>query len=120
MRSVVYAFFEEKPGIRMKDGRTGYEFKCGAKICKGRKRKLTVWQDKRDKGLTGNLCRHADVCFGKACVDNAIANNSLQNVREGLRNAKVAKDGTVTAFFKQSGKEAVQYSNRSLTDDDSR
>jgi len=103
------------PAIVIVGDRRIHEFRCNALSCKGRgkcPRIVRRYLDKKDRNSTGNLRRHARLCWGDENVLGADACGNLANARDGLSNAKKLKDGSITAAFKRTEKEIATYSNR--------
>ena len=112
--SPIYAFFEPLPKITVINGQQSHEFICSAPICKGNgSDKRVVWHflDKADKGSTSNMRKHAQHCWGNDIIkkaDEAKHELTLDNIREGLKEAKM-EDGSIVAFFDRKGKGRVKY-----------
>lgn len=73
-----------------------------------------------DRSSTGNLRRHARVCWGDETITKADTSKDLKYARkevEKIRN--VARDGSITAAFsKVEGQGRVGYSHRQFTADE--
>jgi len=103
------------PSIVIIDGRRVHEFTCTALGCKGRgrePRKVRRYLDTTDRNSTGNLRKHARLCWGIENIAGADACGNLNNARVALNNAKKLKDGSITAVFKRKGKGKLTYSHR--------
>jgi hypothetical protein len=113
--SPIYAFFQQIPSIVSVDGRRVHEFKCAASNCKGRGKNPRIVQrylDTSDRNSTGNLRKHARLCWGDKILGSADACGDLNSAREGLDKAKMLKDGSITAAFERKGKGKVTFSHR--------
>src|SRR6266481_2733729 len=74
--SPIYAFFEPMPSIVVVDGRRVHEFRCMAGFCKGRGKNSRIVQrylDTSDRNSTGNLRKHARICWGDEVLQGAQA-----------------------------------------------
>lgn len=97
------------------DGRRVHEFRCTASNCKGRGKNPRIirrYLDTSDRNSTGNLRKHARVCWGDEILRGADACADLDGAQYGLDRAKRQKDGTITAAFERNGKGKVSYSHR--------
>ncbi len=116
--SPIYAFFEPMPSIVVVDGRRVHEFRCTAGFCKGRGKNSRIvrrYLDTSDRNSTGNLRKHARICWGDEVLQGAQACANLDSAREGLRNAKKQRDGSLTAAFEWKGKGKLTFSHRPHT-----
>jgi len=96
------------------NGRCVHEFRCTASNCKGRgKNPRTVrhYLDTSDRNSTGNLRKHARLCWGDEILCGADACGDLDSAREGLDKAKKLKDGSITMAFERKGKGKVTFSH---------
>jgi len=112
--SPIYAFFQRTPSIVNVDGRRVHEFKCTASNCKGcgkNPRIVRRYLDTSDRNSTGNLRKHARLCWGDEILGSADACGDLESARQGLDHAKMLKDGSITAAFERKGKGKVMYSH---------
>ena len=103
------------PSIVTIDGQRVHEFTCTTSGCKGRGRNPRIvrrYLDTSDRNSTGNLRKHARLCWGDENVLGADACGNLDNARDGLDNAKKLKDGSITAAFDRKGKGNVTFSIR--------
>ena len=85
--SPIYAFFEPTPSIVTIDGRRVHEFKSTASHCKGRgknSRFVRRYLDKADRNSTGNLCKHAWLCWGDEILRGADDCGDIESTRIGL------------------------------------
>jgi hypothetical protein len=85
--SPIYAFFQATPSNVIVDGRRVHEFRCAATNCKGRgKNPRTVrrYLDTTDRNSTGNLRKHARLCWGDEILRGADASGDLNSSQEGL------------------------------------
>ena len=115
MRSPIYSFFHTDVKIeRSEAGRVAHIFKCFAIHCAGKgkdARLVCRFTDKGDKNSTSNLKRHAEGCWGKAIVEQAIECGDISIAQKALKNAML-QDGRITAVFKRTGKGKLTYSHR--------
>lgn len=95
-------------------------FECAAGTCKGRTgRDVRRFLDTGDAKSTGNMRKHAKICWGAETVAAADATKSLVGAREVLSKAKL-KDGSITTEFVRIGKGKVTYSHRQHTKTEAR
>ena len=116
--SPIYAFFQPTPSIEAVDGRRVHEFKCAASHCKGRgknPRFVQRYLDTSDRNSTGNLRKHARLCWGEEILRGADACGDLDSTRKGLDKAKKLQDGSITTAFERKGKGKVTFSHRQHT-----
>jgi hypothetical protein len=73
--------------------------------------------DKNDGNLTGNLRKHAKICWGKEVVEKADGTRDLSAARKALVKAGLAglRDGLITTEFERIGKGKISYSHREHT-----
>lgn len=79
--------------------------------------------DTADKGSTSNMRKHAKHCWGDDIIkkaDEAKEELTLDNIWEGLAEAKNTQDGSIVAFFDRKGKAKVRYMIRQHTYEESR
>jgi hypothetical protein len=113
--SPIYAFFQPTPSIATVDGRRVHEFKCSAVNCKGRGKNPRIvrrYLDTSDRNSTGNLRKHARLCWGEDILLGADACGDIDTTREALGKAKKLKDGSITTAFERKGKGKVTFSHR--------
>lgn len=116
-RSPIYAFFSPEVAITYVNGRRAHDFTCSAKNCKGKgsnPRLVRRYLDKKDKGSTSGLRRHAKICWGEENVERAVEAKNIESARNALKKAKLL-DGSITAVFKRTGKGKITYSHRQHT-----
>jgi hypothetical protein len=118
--SLVYAFFKPTPSIEYIHDRRVHVFECSAKHCKGKNngRMVRRYLDTTDCKSTGNLRKHARVCWGVEAVAAADETGNLGAALDGL--TKLKKDGSITEAFERTGKGKVTYSHRQHTTTQSR
>ncbi len=58
---------------------------------------------------TGNLCKHAKLCWGIDIVDKANKAKDITSIHEGLATAQKKRDRLITASFERLGKGIVTY-----------
>jgi hypothetical protein len=73
--------------------------------------------DTSDAKSTGNLRKHARICWGAETVAAADETRNVDAAREAL---KRVKDGSITEAFERIGKKKVTYSHRQHTTTQSR
>jgi hypothetical protein len=117
--SPIYAFFSPLPTICYIDGRRVHVFECNAKPCKGKGRDprcVNRYLDKKDAKSTGNLRKHARICWGEETVQACDDTKDVLAARVALRQHN-RRDGTVLAAFERVGnlKKKPTYSNRQHT-----
>lgn len=106
----IYAFFEPMPRVIEIEGRPAHVFKCNAHGCKATIRR---YMDTKDAGSTGNLRRHAKLCWGSEVVSAADDARNADEVRTKM--CPGLKDGSITAAFERKGKGKVTYSHHPHT-----
>jgi hypothetical protein len=112
--SPIYVFFKSTPAIEYINQRRVHVFECNAKHCKGKVngRKVRRYLDTTDAKSTGNLRKHARVCWG---VDAVAAADEARNIGAAFDALKKSKDGSITEAFNRVGKVKVTYSHRQHT-----
>lgn len=95
-------------------------FKCIAKSCKGKGRNgrlVNRYLDTGDRKSTGNLWKHAKLCFGEDTLRDADATRDVTKTREILaKNPDNLRDGSLSAVFATHAKgKKVTYSHRQHT-----
>jgi hypothetical protein len=122
-KSPVYSFFYTDVKIEISEaGRVAHIFKCSAIHCQGKgkdARLVRHFTDKGDKNSTSNLKRHAEGCWGKAIVQEAIECGDISIARKALKKATL-RDGRITAVFERTGKGKLTYSHRQHTQSETR
>lgn len=68
--------------------------------------------DTSDAKSTGNLRKHAKICWG---VETVAAADETRNVNDAREALKKVKDGSITEAFERVGKGKVTYSHRQHT-----
>jgi hypothetical protein len=112
--SPIYAFFELTPSIVTVDGWRVHEFRCSASNCKGHgksTRMVRHYLDTTDRNSTGNLHKHAWLCWGEEAICG-VDDCDLKSAREGVARVKNQKDGSLTTAFDWKGQGKVTYSHR--------
>lgn len=121
--SPVYAFFKAVPQIAVIDNRRCHIFECAAPSCKGtgkKPRDVRRYLDTNDRSSTGNLRKHARLCWGNEIVEKADAAKDLAYARKEIGQLKQV-DGSITAAFERvSGKGRIKYSHRQHTSAETR
>lgn len=116
--SPIYAFFQPTPSIETVDGRRVHEFECSASYCKGRGKNPRIvrrYLDTSDRNSTGNLRKHAQMCWGDGILSGADACGDRNSARKGLDKAKKLQDGSITTSFEREGKGKLTFSHRQHT-----
>jgi len=119
--SPIYVFFKPMPSIEYIKERRVHVFECNAKHCKGKGngRMVCRYLDTTDAKSTGNLCKHAKICWGEDVVAAADGTRDVLAAREALGKMKM-KDGSILEAFEQVAKSKVTYSHRQHTTMESR
>jgi hypothetical protein len=102
--SPIYAFFKPTPDIEYVQGRQCHIFHCGATSCKQR---IHHCLDKKDAGLTSNLHKHAESCWGAASVKAVTEIGNIDNAHASVKGLK--EIGTIEASFKKKGGGKIKY-----------
>ena len=112
--SPIYVFFKPTPSIEYIKDRRVHVFECSAKHCKGKGNGRFVhhYLDTSDAKSTGNLRKHAKICWG---VETVAAADETRNVNDAREALKKVKDGSITEAFERVGKGKVTYSHRQHT-----
>jgi hypothetical protein len=72
--------------------------------------------DTGDRKSTGNLRKHAKLCFGEEAVAVADLGNDINTTHATLlKNPDLLRTGLLTALFEQKGKDGVTYSHQQHT-----
>lgn len=111
------------PSIVTVEGRRVHEFNCTASSCKGRGRYPRIvrrYLDTSDRNSTGNLRKHARLCWGDETVLSADACGNKNTVRDGLAKANKLKNGSIAVAFERKGKGKITFSHRQHTNAETR
>ena len=73
---------------------------------------MRCYLDTSDAKSTGNLRKHAKICWG---VETVAAADETRNVNDAREALKKVKDGSITEAFERVGKGKVTYSHRQHT-----
>ena len=94
---------------------------CVAAQCmgKGNGRKVRRYLDTGDAKSTGNLHKHAKICWGKEAVAAAVSTRDVRSVCEALGKLK-SVNTSITAAFQRVAKSKVTYSHRQHTTSEAR
>lgn len=119
----IYAFFEATPDIEHVNGRRVHVFKCLAKSCKGKGRHgrlVNRYLDTTDARSTGNLRKHAKLCWTEATIRAADGTKNLGLAKDAVRKSESCgdklRDTSLTAMFEHlSNNGNVTYSHRQHT-----
>ena len=114
--SPIYVFFKPTPDIVYIKGRRVHVFECSAKCCmgKGNGRMVRQYLDTGDAKSTGNLRKHAKICWGEEAVTAADNTKDVRAAREVPSKLK-SVDSSITAAFERIAKDKVTYSHRQHT-----
>jgi len=114
--SPIYVFFKSVPTIEYVKECRVHVFECEAAQCmgKGNGRKVRRYLDTGDAKSTGNLHKHAKICWGSEAVAAALSTRDVRSAREALGNLK-SVDASITAAFQRVGKKKGTYSHRQHT-----
>ena len=93
--SPIYAFFEA-PRLVNQKGCPAHKFKCSRQGCAATVRH---YLDKKDAGATGNLHKHAKVCWGGAAMDAADNAASADEACKAII-PNILKDGSIAVAYK--------------------
>jgi hypothetical protein len=108
-RSPIYSFFSPEVTINYEGGRLYHFFPCSARKCKSKMGGIRRYQDSKDKNSTANLRHHALCCFGAEAVRDRLSAHEAE-----------ARSGSIFAAFARQGQKPFTYSNRNLTDNETR
>ncbi|KAI0738567.1 hypothetical protein C8Q80DRAFT_1071694, partial [Daedaleopsis nitida] len=112
----VYTFYLPEVEIGHDRGRRYHAFTCARKGCKlvAEKKTLKRFLDTADKKSTGNLRKHARVCWGAEILETADKAADADEVRRSILPGHL-RDGSITAHFARKKGSAVTYSHRQHT-----
>jgi len=78
-------------------------FECTAAVCRGKGHKPQIvrcYLDTADHTSTGNLRKHAKICWGEEMIQKGDDSKDLCIAREEVMKAcKLKSDGSITAIF---------------------
>ena len=99
--SPIYVFFKPMPSIMYIKGHHVHVFECAATCCmgKGNGRMVRQYLDTGDAKSTGNLWKHAKICWGEEAMSAADNTKDVRAAREALGKMK-SVDSSITAAFK--------------------
>jgi hypothetical protein len=114
-------FFNSIPSIEYIKERRVHVFECNAKHCKGKGngRMVRRYLDTTDAKSTGNLRKHARVCWGDEAVVAADQTRDVRTARDALEKMST-KDGSILEAFGRVAKSKVTYSHRQHTKTETR
>ena len=114
--SPIYVFFKPVPTNEYIKERCVHIFECAAVNCLGKGNGWFVcrYLDTGDAKSTGNLHKHAKICWGEQVVAAAVKTRNVQSAREALAGLK-SVDSSITAAFQRVTKSKVTYSHRQHT-----
>ncbi|KIL55697.1 hypothetical protein M378DRAFT_90489, partial [Amanita muscaria Koide BX008] len=122
--AAIYAFFKPTPTIEYKGKDRIHAFECIAKSCRGKGKNQRLVRRNlgtADATSTGNLRKHAIVCWGKDVVDAVGQAKSVQDARTVLKEKQGnLRDGSLVLEFERMGKGKERYSLRPPTKIESR
>jgi hypothetical protein len=99
----IYAFFKPSPEIEYINGCRIHVFEYIAKQCRGKgksRRCINRYLDTGDRKSTGNLRKHAKLCFGEEAVAVADMGKDINATHAALlKNPDLLRTGLLTANF---------------------
>jgi hypothetical protein len=109
-------FFKPVPTVEYIKERRVHVFECAAVNClgKGNGRFVRRYLDTGDAKSTGNLHKHAKICWGEQVVAAAVETRDVRSAREALAGLK-SVDSSITAAFQRVTKSKITYSHRQHT-----
>lgn len=110
----IYAFFRPIPIIEHVDGRRCHTFQCATKSCSGKSRAVRRFLDTTDAKSTGNMHKHAKICWSAEVVASADKARNANNVRATTIKG-ILDPQSITAAFEWKGKGKVMFSHRQHT-----
>jgi hypothetical protein len=119
--SPIYVFFKPMPSIVYIKNRRVHVSECSATRCmgKGNGRMVRQYLDTGDAKSTGNLRKHANICWGEEAVAAANNTKDVHAAHEVLGKMK-SVDSSITAAFKRIAKDKITYSHRQHTTTEAR
>jgi hypothetical protein len=112
-------FFKPSPTISYVKSRRIHVFECIAKHCKGKGKSgrcVNRYLDTGDRKSTGNLQKHAKLCFGEEAVAQADRAKDVHAIRGVLAaDPNLLRSGLLTTSFERKGKGKVTYSHQQHT-----
>jgi hypothetical protein len=102
------------PTVEYVGGHKAHVFECMARSCHCKNKSVRRYLDTGDAKLTGNLRRHAKVCWGEEAVAGADNMWDIKTAQEALGNVK-GVDGSITTLFQRAAKGRMTYSHRQHT-----
>ncbi|KAF7763751.1 hypothetical protein Agabi119p4_8288 [Agaricus bisporus var. burnettii] len=119
-KSPIYVCFHP-PKFVAENGQEFQVFQCSAKNCTARDGRLVKRNiNTQNATSTSNLKKHALKCWGEELVKAVMAVRSVHEARAVLKEKGGLRDGSILAAFQKAGHEQVTYSNRALTNLESR
>ena len=97
------------------DGWQVHKFKCTAALCKGHGKNARIvrhYLDTTDRNSTGNLRKHARLCWGDEILQGVDTCADQDSAHAGLDKATKQRDGSITAAFERKGKGKLTYLHR--------
>ena len=88
-----------------------HEFACGAQGCKAR---IRQYLDMKDARSTGNMWKHAKICWGAKALDAADNAKDASEVCMKIVRS-ILQTGLIATAFKRKGKGKITYSHRQYT-----
>ena len=112
---MAYGFYHPVPEIvyvgKGKEKRRCHEFQCAANGCKYISRRF---QDTKDRSSTGNMVKHAKLCWGQDVYKLAEQCRDVAEVRSKVT-GPITSSGSISADFRPEGNGRVPYSRRMPT-----
>ena len=95
-------------------------FECAATKCSSKTRFVCRFLDTSDAKSTGNLRRHAKVCWSDEVVSAADETRDIEAARTALKGVKTSNASITAIFQKVSEKRKALYKDRQFTKNESR
>ena len=105
---MAYAFYHAVPEIIYVGKRRCHEFQCLKRDCKYASRHFL---DTKDRASTGNMLKHAKVCWGEDVCKMVDQCRDLEQARSKITEP-IASSGAILAGFRPEGNVVVKYSHR--------
>ncbi|KAH7904263.1 hypothetical protein BJ138DRAFT_967579, partial [Hygrophoropsis aurantiaca] len=109
--SPIYGFYHPVPEIEYVGSRRCHTFQCASRRCSYKCRRFL---DTCDANSTGNLRKHARICWGEDALKAAAGLTEVDDVRQNIVES-LNETGSITMAFERKGKGKVTYSNRQHT-----
>ncbi|PIL31007.1 hypothetical protein GSI_05700 [Ganoderma sinense ZZ0214-1] len=110
-RSPIYGFFKPEVEVSYKKGWQSHVFAYAAKGCK---MKVQRYLDTGDRASSGNLFKHACLCWTDKVVNHAVELGSADIIREEVMKATL-RSGSIMEFFEKKNPKKLTFSHWPLT-----